>query len=568
MKIKEIKIKYPRPESIRQVLKESYEKYGDKIVYKYFDSENELHEMSYKRLYNVYKALGASILKFGFESSKIAVLADNRPEWIISYCAIIGSGNVVIPMDKELLPPQICSFIKYADAEAVFCSGKFVSKVAEMDLPKLKYIIDFDNGEYDDVRVIKYADLIQAAVDIENNHFTYVHYDRSKMSALIFTSGTTGTSKGVMLSEKNILEGIYASSNMICFDDSNVLLSVLPMHHTYETTCGQLTALRLGLTICINNSLKYFMKNVKLFRPTAMVLVPLFVVTMKKKIQDEIKKRKLDKIVNAGIKTSNLINRTGIKSNKILFKFLRAKLGGRIKNIVVGGAAIDAETIEWFNGIGISVSQGYGITECAPLVAVNPLVILDSASVGIPTPDSKVKVIEIDENGYETELPVNTVGEICVKGKQVMLGYYKDREATKNAFTHDDYFKTGDYGYIDDNGLIYITGRKKNIIVLQNGKNVYPEEIEEYLEKISIIKECVVVGREKENGEVVLTALIYPDYDAFKNVEDSVIIDKVRSEVAGINKKLPIFKQVRSIEIKKTEFEKTTTKKIIRYKLS
>ena len=567
-----IVIKFERPESIRDVLKEASELHGDKIVYKYYVSQNTVAEMSYNRMYNVYKALGSGLLNLGLSSSKIAVLADNRPEWIISYCAIIGSGNVVIPMDKELLPSQVEAFLAYAEAEAIVVSAKYLPSVIRMDLPKLRYIIDLDNAAeqngFEDVRCRKYSDLTAAADNPEDNHFKHLHYDRSKMSALIFTSGTTGTSKGVMLSEENILEGIYASSNMICFDSKNVLLSVLPMHHTYETTCGQLTAIRLGLTICINNSLKYFMKNVKLFRPTAMVLVPLFAVTMRKKILEELKKRKLDKIVNAGIRASHLVSKTGIRTNKLLFAFLRNSLGGRLRNIVVGGAAIDAETVEWYQSIGITVSQGYGITECSPLVAVNPLVILDSASVGVQTPDSKVKIVDTDEEGNEIDLPCGEVGEICVKGRQVMIGYYRDEAATINAFTGDGFFRTGDYGYIDKRGYIFITGRKKNIIVLQNGKNVYPEEIEEYLDKLDIIKECVVIGRQKDDGEVLLTALIYPDYDQFNGCSESEIIDRVRAEVAKINKNLPIFKQVRNIELKKSEFEKTTTQKIIRYKLS
>jgi len=565
-----IEEKFERPESIRAVLREASVNNGDKIAYKYFDKDNNIVEMSYKRVYALFKAFGESILNLGLTKTKIALLSENRPEWIITYCSCISSGNVIVPLDKELMPSQVENFINYSGAEAVICSDKYISSVRSMELPGLKYIISLDGNSEEsgtDER-IRYFSELTARADTDDNHFRTIRFDNNKMSALIFTSGTTGTSKGVMLSEDNLIENIYAASNMICFKPDTVLLSVLPMHHTYETSCGQLTALRLGLTICINNSLKYFMKNVALFQPTAMVLVPLFVVTIRKKIQEEIKKRKLDKIVKAGVKTSRLIGKIGIDTRKMLFSKLRAPLGGRLKDIIVGGAAIDAETIEWFSDIGIQVSQGYGITECAPLVAVNPLVTLDSASVGIPIPNSKVKIIDTDENGNEYELSCGEIGEICVKGRNVMIGYYNSEETTVNAFTEEGYFKTGDFGYVNEKGYIFITGRKKNIIVLQNGKNVYPEEIEEYLEKIDEIKECVVVGRTKEGGEVVLTALIYPDFDKFKGQSEEEIIDCIRARVAGINKKLPIFKQVRNIELKKSEFEKTTTQKIIRYKLS
>jgi long-chain acyl-CoA synthetase len=339
------------------------------------------------------------------------------------------------------------------------------------------------------------------------------------------------------------------------------------MHHTYETTAGQLTALRIGVTICINNSLKYFMRNVKLFRPTAMVVVPLYLTTLRKRISDEIKKQNKENVLNVGVKATKVLKKVGIDARSVVFSEVLGSLGGRLKNIVCGGAAIDPETIEWFHNIGINVSQGYGITECSPLVAVNPLVTVHYNSVGVAIPGSKVKIID-DQDGIEKDLPNGEIGEICVKGGHVMLGYYNDEEATKATFTEEGYFKTGDYGYIDDDGFIYITGRKKNIIVLDNGKNVYPEEIEEYLERIEKIKEVVVVGRTKESGEVVLTALIYPDFDQYKGQCDNAIIDDIRSEVAKVNKTLPSFKQVRNIELKKNEFEKTTTRKIIRYKLS
>ncbi|MBR0231487.1 MAG: AMP-binding protein [Clostridia bacterium] len=565
-----IEEKLERPESIRAVLRDASINNGDKIAYKYFDKNNNILEMSYKRVYALFKAFGESILNLGLSKTKIALLAENRPEWIIAYCSCISSGNVIVPLDKELMPAQVENFINYSGAEAVICSDKYISAVMSMDLPGLKYIISFDGSpeEGGSDKRIRYFSELTARADTDDNHFRTIRFDKNKMSALIFTSGTTGTSKGVMLSEDNLLENIYAASNMICFSPDTVLLSVLPMHHTYETSCGQLTALRLGLTICINNSLKYFMKNVALFQPTAMVLVPLFVVTIRKKIQEEIKKRKLEKLVNAGVKTSRLIGKIGLDTRKLLFSKIRAPLGGRLKDIIVGGAAIDADTINWFADIGIQVSQGYGITECAPLVAVNPLVTLDPACVGMPIPGSKVKIIDTDESGNEYELSCGEIGEICVKGRNVMIGYYNSEEATVASFTEEGYFKTGDFGYVNEKGYIFITGRKKNIIVLQNGKNVYPEEIEEYLEKIEEIKECVVVGRTKEGGEVVLTALIYPDFDKFKGKSEDEIVDCIRARVAGINKKLPIFKQVRNIELKKSEFEKTTTQKIIRYKLS
>ena len=570
MKKNEIKIKYKMPESISSVLENSAEKFGDKIVYKYFTAPNEVSEMSYKELYNNFNSVGASICSRGLKGTKIAVLAENRPEWIISYCAIISSGSVVIPLDKELLPAQIEGFLQYSETEAVFCSGKFAEKIKEMDLPKLKYIVDFDCKGSEDARYVSYDRFLSEGAELVEtgyNEFKKSRYDRSKMSALIFTSGTTGTSKGVMLSEDNILTALNAASNMINLDSDNVIMSVLPMHHTYETTAGQLTAIRLGITVCINNSLKYVMRNLKLFRPTAMVVVPLYVTTIRKKISDEIRNRKKEKTVGVGIKATAALRKIGLDARSLVFSEVLSALGGRLKTIICGGAATNPDDIKWFENIGIGVYQGYGITECSPLVAVNPLVNVNYDSVGIPIPDSRVKIIS-DEDGEEIDLPNGEIGEICVKGGHVMIGYYNNDEANANAFTQEGYFRTGDFGYMDDDGYLYITGRKKNIIILDNGKNVYPEEIEEYLERVEVIKECVVIGRANDNGEVVITALIYPDFDQFKGCSDEDIVDRMRSEVAKINKMLPTFKQIRNIELKKNEFEKTTTKKIIRYKLS
>lgn len=570
MKIPIIKEKHKRPESIREVLKESANKFGDKIVYKYYTSANEIAEMTFKQLYTTYKNVGTSICSYGLKKKKIAIIAENRPEWIIAYAAIISSGSIVIPLDKDLMPAQVENFLNFSETEAVFCSSKYAEKLTQMNLNCVKYIIDFDNTGYSDSRCVSYDKFVLEGASLRadgNTMFKSCRYDPSKMSALIFTSGTTGTSKGVMLSEDNILTALTAATNMIDLKIGSVILSVLPMHHTYETTAGQLTAIRLGVTICINNSLKYVMKNMKLFKPTAMVVVPLYISTIKKKISDEIRKRNKEKMVDVGVRATKALRKVGIDARSVIFSEVLSALGGRLKTIICGGAATDPEAIKWFENLGISVFQGYGITECAPLVAVNPLVNVFYDSVGLPIPGSKVKIIS-DETGTEVDLPTGEIGEICVKGNHVMLGYYNDEEATKAAFTEQGYFRTGDYGYLDEYGYLYITGRKKNIIILDNGKNVYPEEIEEYLERVDLIKECVVIGRENAAGEVVITALIYPDYDQFKDKTENEIIDIMRNEIAKINKLLPTFKQIRNIELKKNEFEKTTTKKIIRYKLS
>ncbi len=573
MKKHVIKEVYQAPENLRALFRNAAEKYGDKIVYKYFTSANDVAEMTYNELYETFNAVGTAVSNLGLQNSRMAILSENRPEWVISYAVTISCGSVAIPLDKELLPNQIENFLQYSEAEAIFCSATYLDKVIQMSLPKIKAIICFDDAEdltEKDQRCFSFVKLIEEGKQLleeGSTIFADARYDSSKMCALLFTSGTTGTSKGVMLSEDNITANIKACCNMIQIGSNNVLLSVLPMHHTYELTAGQLSAINIGVTICINNSLKYVMRNIKMFRPSVLVVVPLYVTTIKKKICDEIKNRNKEGVINFGVKTTKALRKVGLDTRKLIFAEIRKSLGGKLNKIVCGGAATDPEAIEWFENIGINVSQGYGITECSPLVAVNPLFTRYYDSVGLPVPGTRIKIIT-DEDGKEVDLPCGEIGEICVKGPSVMLGYYNAEEETKAAFTQEGFFRTGDYGYLNEEGFLFITGRKKNIIVLNNGKNVYPEEIEEYLEKIESIEECVVVGRTKESGEVVLTALIYPDYDQFKDCSEEEIVAKMRAEVANINKNLASFKQVRSIELQKEEFEKTTTKKIIRYKLS
>jgi long-chain acyl-CoA synthetase len=354
---------------------------------------------------------------------------------------------------------------------------------------------------------------------------------------------------------------------MVNISKDDVLFSVLPMHHTYELVCAELGAICVGATTCFNNSLKYFLRNVKIFRPTAMIVVPLFLSTIYKKICEEIKKKNKEKLVKGAIAVTKTLRKVGIDLRETAFKEITAALGGRLKNVICGGAAMDPELVDRFAEFGITVCQGYGISECSPLVCVVPYTAIRNNSVGFPAYGTQVKIVITDDGGREFDAPVGEIGEICVKSPQVMLGYHNNPEATAEAFNNEGYFRTGDYGCLDKDGYLYITGRKKNIIILSNGKNVYPEEIEEFLSKIECIKECVVIARSRGEEEDVITAVIYPDYDKFEGKTDEEIASAMKAEVAAVNKKLPTFKQIRNIELRKTEFEKTTTRKIIRYKV-
>jgi long-chain acyl-CoA synthetase len=565
--------RYEKPDSFRSLIKKSADKYGNKPLFKYIKKTGEVGEVSFIQFYNEVKSLGTAFFDLQLAGKRAAILSESRPEWVVAYMAAFCTGSVVVPLDKELLEDQIRNFIELSEADVLFYSEAYSNVVKSMSesLPGVKYYICFDDicsCEGEKFKSYKQVVAYGEKLLVEGSTaYARARIDTSKLSAIIFTSGTTGTSKGVMLSQDNLLSCIHSSANLVNFSDKDVLFSVLPLHHTYEMSCGILTPIMLGITVCFNNSLKYFMKNINIFKPTGMILVPLFVSTIYKKIMDEVAKKNKQKLFKGAVVVTKNLRKVGLDVRSIAFADVNKALGGNMKKIICGGAALEPSLVEKFEEFGINVAEGYGITECSPLVSVNPYKNRKHGSVGIPVKGSVVKVIVEDEDGNEIDAEPGDIGEICVKGPQVMLGYYKNPEATADAFNQEGFFKTGDYGYLDEDGYLFITGRKKNIIVLPNGKNVYPEEIEEYLYKLDVISECVVVGRECSNGEVVLTAIIYPDYSKFEGCEQNEIIERMKSEVLKINKQLPIFKQIRNIELKKNEFEKTSSKKIIRHKI-
>lgn len=569
--------RYEKFTDIKYLVEASAEKYGDKTLFKYFDPDgSQVHEMSYAEFGEACNSFGTALSAYGLLGKRLAILSESRPEWVVSYVVAIGGGGVVIPLDRELQVEQIKNFLILSETDTLVFSSAYEEAVLSMadSLDGIKYFISLDapSGEIPrsvSNRLLFYSQLISVGHDMcagGNDAYARAYKDIHEMSAIIFTSGTTGTSKGVMLSHSNILECIHASANMVNFGDKDTVLSVLPLHHTYETCCGILTPICIGATVCINNSLKYVLRNINLFKPTGMVLVPLFVSTIYKKICDEIRKKGKEKLVSRGISVTKAVRRVGIDLRGLVFSEIRKGLGGRLSKMICGGAALDYELVDRFDELGIQIAQGYGITECAPLVSVNPYTNLKYGSVGVPIKGSSIKILKTDENGVESEAETGSVGEICVKGPHVMLGYYNNPEATAAAFTSDGFFRTGDLGYVDDEGYIFITGRLKNVIILSNGKNIYPEEIEEYLCKLEAICECVVVARDV-NGEMMLTAVVYPEYSLFEGASPDEIKDRIKADIMAVNKHLPVFKQIRNIEIKKNEFEKTTSKKIIRYKV-
>lgn len=557
---------------LRDMVQTSAAFFGDKDLYVYKEDKQEVH-FSYNQLRDEVERFGTALNVLGIDEGRVAVIGETSAKVTVTYLGTVNAGGVIVPLDRELTEDQIPEFIERAECDMVVYSASFNGIITKMaaKMPHVKYYIPMKGEDEVDHSlpsapvVMQFDEVLKLGEQAlnEHNNSYYLHkIDLDKMCAIIFTSGTTGTSKGVMLSMRNLVAAADASCKGVPYDSKTRLVSVLPQHHTYEMTCSHLAVINLGASEYINDSLKYTMRNFQNYKPTALVLVPLFVETVYKKIWDNIRKKGMEKKVRGLMKFSDTLLKMGIDLRGVFFKEIQAALGGEVKSMICGGAPISPQILKDFYSFGIVIFEGYGITECAPLVAVNPNGAARFGSAGKPVHDEKVR---IDKDLAED------FGEIVVKGPNVMLGYYKDEAATKAAFTHDmknfdnnGWFRTGDIGYIDNDGYIFITGRKKNVIILSNGKNVFPEELEEHLSHDPRIAESVIIGRE-QNGETIITALVHPDYEKFEGKSDDEIAAEIKEAVNDVNRTLPSFKHMTAVEVMKDEFEKTTSKKIKRY---
>ncbi len=553
---------------LRDMITNCAEAAGEKDLYVYKEGKEEIH-FSYNRLKAECEMAGTAINALGLAGKHIAVIGETSAKITVTYISTVISGSVIVPLDRETAPEQIANFLERAECSAIVYSPTFNGVITAMadKLPMVEYYIPMSGEDtVDDTlphapHVLPWEDFLalgkQAMENGDDSYYTRVP-DLEKMCAILFTSGTTGTAKGVMLCERNLCAASYASCMTTPCGSSTRLVSVLPQHHTYEMTCSHLAALNICASEFINDSLKYVMRNFAAFKPNTLVLVPLFVETIHKRIRDEIRKKGMEKKVEIGKKLALAALKVGVDIRPKLFSEITSALGGEVTTIICGGAPISPAVLRDFYAFGITIYEGYGITECAPLVACNPPDRKPRfGSVGLPVWGVTVKIDKASET--------DETGEILVKGDNVMMGYYKNEEATKAVFTEDGWFRTGDIGYLDKDGYVYITGRKKNVIILSNGKNVFPEELEEHLSHSELIKESVVIGRASESGEIAITALIYPDLEKLEGKTDEEIEKIIHDEVMNINKTLPSFKHMTEVEVRHEEFEKTSSRKIKRF---
>ena len=555
------------------LLRRGSEYYGDKNLFK-FNRSHETVEISYTEFKDYVYKLTLAFTHLNLKDKRVVLIGETSVQWIATYIATITCGGVIVPLDPSLLEEEVIKFVNLSDSTVVVCSTSFeeLFKNHEDEIPDVRHIVVMDKNTFtlttdkmfEYKKFSEFNNILALGEFLSTNSELAIAEDRdtTKMSALLFTSGTTGTSKGVMLSEKNIctvINGIRPTLYQLSTKD--VLLSVLPVYHTYEMSCGILAPMIFGCSICISDGIKYVGKNIKQFQPTIMTLVPLFVNQLYKNIMKSVKKEGKEKALKFGIKLTRALRVLKIDVRKKVFASVREGLGGRIKWFIAGGAALDPAMVKAFDNFGIHICQGYGITECAPLISVVRMDEYNPTSCGRPVCYMEVRI--------DKENPEDDFGEIVVKGDNVMLGYYNDPEQTAEVLDEEGWFRTGDYGYVDEKGFIYITGRKKNVIVLEGGKNVFPEEIEEYLGGISLIEECVVVGK-KEDETTNIVALVYPNAEECEKAglsDKEAICKAINDEVTKINKKLASYKHISRIEIMDEPFEKTTTQKIKRHKI-
>ena len=532
--------------SIKEMLRMAKDEAGDWDAYQFKVSENEIRHVTYNEFYETTENLGSALTELGLGNTHIACIGDNSYHWITAYLTVLKTADVFVPVDKELPVEDIIRVVNDSDSTAIFCGGRFEKTILEnLDkMPLIKYVIGLDRSE-DGENILSLSELVEHGKTLDRSDFNALKSDENELKMLVYTSGTTGLAKGVMLSEHNLISGVYYGLQVS--QPLSKGLSVLPYNHTYESVCDILVSIHKHSTLCINDSLKAVVKNLQLFKPDYIYLVPAFLELFYSNILRTIKKQGKEKLVFGMIEKSNNLRKIGIDMRSIFFKKLTAAFGGNLKKIVCGGAPIRPEIGKFFGDIGIWVIGGYGITECSPLVSVNDESANDYHTVGRRLPCLEWRVDEPNEEG---------IGEISVKGDVVMLGYYKQPDKTAEVL-HDGWFSTGDYGYITSEDWLVITGRKKNIIVLSNGKNVYPEEIENYIMQVEYISEAVVKGVKNDHGqETHLMAEVYLNEEH----EKAEVLHDIQAKLSV----LPSYKTVNSVEIRTEPFAKTTSNKIKR----
>lgn len=553
---------------LKDLLVSSAELYGDNIAYlQKWDPKGEFQETTYRQALEDVNGLGTALLARGLGDKRVAVIGENCYQWCSTYLAVTGGVGCIVPLDKELSADELKEQIKRAEVSCVVFAKKHEAVFRQIrddgDTP-LEFLVSF-NAEEEKDGVLSWRGLIEEGgrmIGCGDRSYIDAEVDNEAMSILIFTSGTTGKAKGVMLCQKNICAELMIAPTTFELREDDRYMSFLPLHHTYECTCCFLMAIYKGSSVGFCQGLKYITKNLKELRPTMMLGVPALYEKLYSSIWKNVRKQGKEKTLRRVIKINRKTKKIGIDLGNIFFKQIRDIFGGRMKTLICGGAKINPEILDGLHDFGFNALQGYGLTEAAPMGAFNPQDAPNSRSIGIPFPGQSIKTINVNEEG---------IGEICIKGPNIMMGYYQQPEETAKAIDEEGWFHTGDLGYIDDDGYAYLTGRQKNVIITKNGKNVYPEEMEYQISNIDFVEESFVFGQESSiDSDVVITASVKVDEDAVREIlgegcSDDDTRKLIWSEIDAINEAAPLYRKIRKVILRKSAFVKNTSQKIIRF---
>lgn len=555
-----------RYETMQDVFKDVTIRFKDNVlITQKFDHKGKYEDITYGQFREDVIGFGTGLIDYlGLRDKRVVIISETTYDWYVSYMSLLCGVGIAVPMDKELPENEFESLVKRANASAIIFSHRkkdLIDKVRDK-LDCVDYFIEMYsdeelNGKNVGFNTVK--NIGKKLYENGNNNLLDTKIDKDEFKVLIFTSGTTSLSKGVMVCNRNLTENVYACQCYVYLRPTDRLFSVLPLHHTYESTIGFLYPFSQGGSVAVCEGLKYLVQNIKETKPTAILAVPLLLENVYKKINQSIKKSGKETIVNSMIHVTNALKTVGVDIKRKVFAEILENLGGNLRIIVSAAAPMDKKIAKWFEDIGIEFLQGYGLTETAPIAALTPEADPRVGSVGKAVTCAEIKIQNPNEDGE---------GEVLIKSTTLMLGYYEMEEETKKVIK-DGWFNSGDIGYLDKDGYLYITGRSKNVIVTANGKNIYPEEIELVLAKIPYISECMVYGK-GDKDDLTVSVKIIPNYEYIKenvkkDMSEEEIYNLIWEEIKKVNKSLTSYKAIKYLEIKKDEFEKTTTMKIKRF---